>query len=244
MTVNRRRVAAYSPDPTRTAASAVAVVLVLGVAAVGGAVSALGGGPTVAAVREFVAGFGPLAPLAFVGLQALQVVVAPVPGGVLAGAGGYLFGGLGGTVLSMTGVVLGSLVVFGLTRTYGRAAVEGLLGGGGPRFERFERFGETNGPLALFVFFLVPLFPDDLLCAVAGLWDVRLRTFLVLLVVGRTPSFVAVSYAGTSLQSGALAEFGLLVGVLAVACLGAFVWRDRIEGRLRAGDTARDASDR
>jgi len=173
------------------------------------------------------------------------VILAPVPGGVLAGAGGYLFGGFSGTVLSLTGVVLGSLAVFGFASVYGRPAVERLYDGDpGPRFQRFDRFGAENGRLALFVFFLVPLFPDDLLCAVAGLWDLRTRTFLVLLVVGRSPSFVAVSYAGTSLRSGAVVEVALLVAAVGVACLGAYAWRGRIEERLRSVDGIGDASER
>ena len=59
---------------------------------------------------------GPFAPLLFVALQTLQVIVAPVPGQILAGVGGYLFGPLVGTGYSMLGVVLGSIVVFVLTR--------------------------------------------------------------------------------------------------------------------------------
>jgi uncharacterized membrane protein YdjX (TVP38/TMEM64 family) len=50
---------------------------------------------------------GILAPLAFVALQIVQVILAPIPGQTLAGGGGYLFGTLWGTVYSMIGVVLG-----------------------------------------------------------------------------------------------------------------------------------------
>jgi hypothetical protein len=60
----------------------------------------------------------------------------------------------------------------------------------------------------------------------------------------RSPSFVAVSYAGTSLRSGAVVEVALLVAAVGVACLGAYAWRDRIEERLRSVDGIGDASER
>ncbi|MEF8827066.1 MAG: hypothetical protein V5A34_11250 [Halapricum sp.] len=48
------------------------------------------------------------APLAFVLLQAVQVVIAPIPGQVLALASGWLFGLVWGTVYSIIGATLGS----------------------------------------------------------------------------------------------------------------------------------------
>lgn len=119
-------------------------------------------------VRARVEAFGPLAPAAFVALQATQVVVAPVPGQLLGGVAG------------------------------------------------------------LFVLFLLPAFPDDLLCFAVGLSDVRLRTLLALVVLGRTPSFLAVAYAGDRLGGGRPAAFAAAVALLGVLSLVAFLARDRI----------------
>jgi uncharacterized membrane protein YdjX (TVP38/TMEM64 family) len=66
-------------------------------------------------VRSFVGGFGVLAPLAFVLMQAGQVVFAPIPGQVLGFASGWLFGAYWGTIYSLTGAVLGSYIAFRLS---------------------------------------------------------------------------------------------------------------------------------
>jgi uncharacterized membrane protein YdjX (TVP38/TMEM64 family) len=179
---------------------------------------------------------GPFAPLLFVALQTLQVIVAPVPGQILAGVGGYLFGPLVGTGYSMLGVVLGSIVVFVLTRRYGERVVERLLTDG--LRTKFERYGSENGAVTLFVFFLLPTFPDDALCAIAGLWEVRFRTFLVLLVVGRTPSFFAAAYAGTSVHSGAIGQFGILVSAVGIVTLVVYLRRDWIRNKLGSDGAA------
>lgn len=162
-------------------------------------------------IRGRVVAAGPLAPVVFVLVQTVQVVVAPVPGQVLAGVGGYLFGGVAGALYSMTGVLLGSLIAFELARHYGRPLVERVLDP--DALARADGFVAAHGRVGLFVAFLLPTFPDDLLCFLAGVSEVRLRDLLVLVLVGRAPSFVLAAYAG---QGAAAGRYWLVVAVLAV----------------------------
>lgn len=173
-----------------------------------------------------LSGLGAFAPVAFVALQAGQVVVAPIPGQVLGGAAGYLFGAVHGAVYSLVGVLLGSAVVFWLSRRYGRPYVERVIHD--RTLAKWDRFLQRSGPAGLFVLFLLPTFPDDLLCFVAGLSDLRASTFLVLVAVGRAPSFVAVAYAGTRLSDGRLLETAVVVAALVVLSLVVFDTKDRL----------------
>jgi len=175
-------------------------------------------------------GLGPVAPVAFVALQTAQVIFAPIPGQLLAGVGGYLFGAWLGAGYSMVGVVVGSTVVFLVSRRFGRSYAERVIEQSALR--RWDAFVDRGGVPALFVCFLLPTFPDDLLCFVAGLTDLRLRRFLVLVVVGRTPTFVAVAYAGTRLSDGVLGQFALVVTVLTLGSVAVYATRDRILARL------------
>ncbi|QIO21674.1 TVP38/TMEM64 family protein [Haloarcula sp. JP-L23] len=177
-------------------------------------------------VRARIATFGVLAPLVFLALQTAQVVLAPVPGQVLASVGGYLFGTLRGTGYSMTGVVLGSTLVFVAARRFGRPYVERVVDPA--TLDRWDEFVARTGVPGLFVLFLLPTFPDDVLCFVAGLTDIRLRTFLTLVVVGRTPSFLAVAYAGTQFADGALGTAALVLTLLTAGSVVAYAVRHRI----------------
>jgi uncharacterized membrane protein YdjX (TVP38/TMEM64 family) len=75
------------------------------------------------ALRAVVRDVGPLAPVVFVLLRALQVVVGPIPGQLTAVAGGLLFG-WPGLLYSLVGVEIGSVVAFALSRRLGRPYVD------------------------------------------------------------------------------------------------------------------------
>lgn len=177
-------------------------------------------------LRGEIASLGPLAPLAFVALQTVQVVVAPIPGQVLAGVAGVLFGTILGTAYSLLGVTIGSAIAFGLARAFGRPYVESVF-----RSEvvaTWHSFMCRTGAVGLFVLFLVPMFPDDLLCFVAGVSAIRFRTFLVLVLVGRTPSFLLVAYAGTNVANGTYQMAALVLVVLGTVSLLAAYRRERL----------------
>jgi uncharacterized membrane protein YdjX (TVP38/TMEM64 family) len=183
-------------------------------------------------VRMRVEAAGPAAPLVFVSLQAAQVVLAPIPGQLLAGVGGYLFGAALGTFYSMVGVTLGSTVVFLASRRYGRPFVTRVLEP--TTLERFDGFVDAYGSAGLFVAFLLPAFPDDALCVLAGLTEIGYRRFLVLLVVGRTPTFLIAATAGTSLAEGRLTWAISMVAALTLLTALVCRYRSRISSRLDA----------
>lgn len=176
-------------------------------------------------LRVLLAGFGPFAPLAFVALQAAQVLVAPIPGPALALASGYLFGWQLGTFYSMLGVMIGSALAITLARRYGRPAVERFVAA--DTLARFDDFLDARGQLGLFIIMLFPGFPDDVLCFVAGLTDIPIRRLVLLVAVARTPAFLIVAVAGERAATDLLGASLILAALALVAGLG-YVYRDRL----------------
>jgi uncharacterized membrane protein YdjX (TVP38/TMEM64 family) len=170
------------------------------------------------ALQAFVDRFGPWAPLVVIALQAAQVVLAPVPGQFLAVVAGYLFGPWWGTVYNMVGITIGSTAAFWLSRRFGRSYVEGVVDA--DALARFDAVGDDYARPALFVAFLVPGLPDDVLCFAGGLTTVPLWQLVVIAVVGRTPAFFLANVLGGFLGSdrigAALAFAALLVAASAV----------------------------
>ena len=172
-----------------------------------------------AELRLWIAQFRIFAPLVFVVIQALQVVVAPIPGQVVALVAGYLFGPVAGTVYSLTGVLIGSAVAFSLSKRYGRSFVEDILHE--DVVARFDDFVDTVGVPGLFAFVIIPGLPDDAICFLSGLTKWRLRTFIAVIAVGRLPAYVLTVYAGGELASGRFIEGMALIGVvIAASALG------------------------
>lgn len=75
-------------------------------------------------IIEKMQSFGIFAPLLFVLLQVLQVVVAVIPGGPVPIIGGILFGQWGGLFLSLAGFFLGTVLVYYLVQWIGRPLVD------------------------------------------------------------------------------------------------------------------------
>jgi uncharacterized membrane protein YdjX (TVP38/TMEM64 family) len=218
----------FESDRARRRALASATALVLGLAASAWLVHEYA--PFLLSAtwaRETVRDFGPWAPVAYTSLQVIQVVFAPIPGQTLGFLGGYLFGAVAGTAYSMLGVVVGSWVVFRLARTYGRSAVESWMTDA--VLERFDGFVDETGEVALFVVFLLPAFPDDAICFLAGLSELRERRFLLLLVVGRFPSFAAVAVAGDRFARDQLLPFVAVATAVVVLSVVGYARRDLFE---------------
>lgn len=176
-------------------------------------------------LRTWIRGFGVFAPLVFVVAQAVQVIVAPIPGQVTALVGGYLFGPLAGTLYSMAGVLAGSAIAFSLSQWYGRPLVERLLHE--DLVDRFDGFVETVGVPGLFLFVVIPGLPDDAICFLAGLAHFRLVTFVAVIFVGRLPAYLVTNYAGDSLATGHLVE--AVVAVVGLVVFSAYAYHKREE---------------
>ncbi|WP_256403723.1 TVP38/TMEM64 family protein [Halorubrum salinum] len=167
------------------------------------------------ALRTWLRQFGVLAPLVFILIQALQVIVAPIPGQVVALVAGYLFGPVAGTVYSLTGVLIGSAVAFSLAKRYGRSFVEEVIHE--DVITRFDDFVDTVGIPGLFAFVVIPGLPDDAICFLSGLTKWRLRTFIAVISVGRLPAYVITVYAGGQLAVGRFRLAFVLIALVVLA---------------------------
>ncbi|MCL4517027.1 MAG: TVP38/TMEM64 family protein [Firmicutes bacterium] len=188
-----------------------------------------------ARIKEVILGAGPAAPLAYVALQALQVIIAPLPGQVTSVVGGYLFGTARGIVLSTIGITLGSLAAFYLARLAGRPLVERWLGEKSLR--RADEFVKRRGTITIFLVFLLPFLPDDAVCFAVGLTPIRPLIFTEMVVLGRLPGIIAASLVGSSTEHLTVYAtnwlFWLLLVTAAVAVLVAYLFRRRIEDFFR-----------
>ena len=183
------------------------------------------------ALQQFLLSFGWWAPAIFALLQAVQVIFSPIPGSVTTLAGGLIFGVWQGFLLSGIGTLLGSLVAFDLARLCGQRVVILLVGQA--HFERYSRFWTGRGGLSLVLLFLLPFFPDDILCFLAGLSTLPLRIFLLFLFVGRLPTIFLTTLIGAGVLTFSLWEW-VIIGILALGVLVLFFkYGDSFERRVQ-----------
>ncbi len=181
-------------------------------------------------LRDFVEQFDPYVPLAFFVVQVVQVVVAPIPGNVTALAGGALLGLWGGFLISTAGLLVGSLIAFGLARFFGRPVVEALVE---PRI--VNKYIDTMANrhfVVLLAIFLVPFFPDDALCFVAGLSALPVPAFLLLVVLSRPPGMFVASLVGSGVAVIPWWGWGIIIVGSGALLLVVYRFKETLERKL------------
>jgi uncharacterized membrane protein YdjX (TVP38/TMEM64 family) len=146
--------------------------------------------------QGWVKGFGPWAPAVSIGLNAAQVLLAPIPGQIVGLANGYLYGTWMGTLYSMIGLVIGRAMAMGLGRWLGRRMVERLVDP--DQLARWDGLAHRRGPLFFFLVFLLPFLPDDLVCFLVGLSPLPLPRMVVLSALGGLPGVFTSSWIGAN----------------------------------------------
>lgn len=181
---------------------------------------------TLEAIQSFLLQFGIWTPLAFFLLQLLQVIIAPIPGGTVGLVGGALFGTFWGFIISASGTLIGSAIVFLLTKRFGRPFVQKFVSS--TIIEKYDHIHDSKINAVLFGIFLFPLFPDDMLCFIAGLSKMKFKTFLFIAFFARTPSVFLNNMVGAGVMSDSPTQFIIATVLYAALVLILFLNRKRL----------------
>ena len=145
--------------------------------------------------REKIGSYGAFGQVIFVLLVLLQVILAVIPGGPFELAGGYAFGAVRGTLLSILGCSLGSMSVFMLVRKYGHAFIRLFISEKDLESVRFIAESKKV-KILMAICFIIPGTPKDVLSYVAGLTDLSLFEWFMICTVGRLPGIFLTALAG------------------------------------------------
>ena len=182
-------------------------------------------------LKDTLRAWGMFAPLVFVGLQALQVIVAPIPGELTGILGGYLFGQWVGLFYSTMGLTLGSLVAFAVGRWLGTHYVQKAVGR-----DVWDKVGfivEAEGMILCFIIFLIPGLPKDMACYLFGLSPMPFWVFAVASTLGRIPGTWILSAQGAHAEAGDYTEMILLAAIVMAAAVPLYYYQHRLVARFR-----------
>lgn len=182
-----------------------------------------------AVIDRKVESFGPWAPLAFIGIEILQIVAAFIPGAPVDVMSGVLFGALWGVIWCFIGILIGTVIVFFLVRKFGRPLVY--------RFFSKERLDgikilndEKKLTLTIFILFVIPGTPKDFLTYIAGLTNIKPARFFITAATARIPALTCSVLMGANLGEGRfLVSFILFAIILAASALG-YLIKNRLLG--------------
>ena len=176
---------------------------------------------------EYIVRSAPWSHLTYFGVQILSVVIAPIPSNITAAAGAYLFGLWPSFLLTWGAVTAGSAVVFLLARALGQGFVSQLVGE--KVSERYLDLIRRKRDIFLLLAFLLPFFPDDILCILAGLTDISFRRFFLLVLIARPWGLLVSCMVGSATLSIPLWGMVLLGIAGLTVFLLAMKYGDRVE---------------
>lgn len=131
--------------------------------------------------EEFVKSFGVWTPLAIISAIVLEVIIAPLPGFIPAISAGFIFGAFYGSVYTYIGNILGSFLIFWISRRFGRMLLEKIIGK--EELGKYERLISRRENFLLFLY-VFPIFPIDIISGAFGLSNISFKKFSLAVSVG------------------------------------------------------------
>ncbi len=165
------------------------------------------------AARQWIVSRGKWSYLFFVFMVFLQIVVAVIPGEPFQIAAGLAFGPVLGTVLCMIGMLTGSITTFMLTRVFGYRLLERLFSERSLSKLDLGDYSKETIERVVFVAFIIPGTPKDLLSYAVGLTPLSLASWIRITLIARFPSVLMASVGGDAISSGNFKAAAIYLGI-------------------------------
>ena len=171
------------------------------------------------------------------GLQVAQVLIALIPGEVIELGAGYAYGTVEGTIICLAGVAIASSLVFLLVKKVGTPLVELFISREKIQELRFIN-SETKLKRLVFLLFLIPGTPKDVLTYFVGLTSLRLSQFLTISLIARIPSVLSSAICGQMLGDKKYLTAGLVYAITGVlSLLGYYLYNRIVKHRQKKKDS-------
>lgn len=152
-------------------------------------------------VKKFILSYGKYSAFAFLIMQIIQVIIFFIPGEIVQIAGGYIFGTFYGSLISLAGITIGSGGSFFLSNLLGKPFIEKITAkNGATKFKKFIK--SENADIAIFLIYLIPGLPKDILGYLCGASGVSGKKFMIFSTLGRLPGIFVSAYFGDKLTQG------------------------------------------
>ncbi len=152
--------------------------------------------------------------LIYLGLQILQIIICVIPGQGLQFVAGYMYGFWLGYLYSLIGACIGSIITYYIARILGHDAM--VLFFGEERVNKnLETMNSKKAVILVFIIFLIPGVPKDLMNYIAGISEMKLKPFLVVSLIGRSPAMMGSLLVGRQVEVGNYTA-AIIIAVIAV----------------------------
>ena len=182
----------------------------------------------------WIASLGPRGVLLLFGMQVLQTVLAPVPGGPVQVFAGVAYGVWGGLVIMLAGSVAATILIFSAVRKFGLPLLRRFLGDDALSTWGFLASEKTTS-LVVFILFLIPGTPKGFLTYMGPLTRLSLVQFTLISTFGRFPALLSSTAMGDAAMRGNWVLFLIIFGITGLAGIMGIQFRERMNRRFSSG---------
>ena len=179
---------------------------------------------TAQSIRDWVTGFGALAPIAYILVWVvLPVFFFPVP--ILALAGGLSFGLWIGTLYTLIGAALNSSLMFWLAKLLARDMVNKYLKEKMPQkwWDKFMKAEGNESFLIVFICRLIPAMPYNVINYASGLTNIPFSKYTIATIIGILPGTVIFLNVGDKILDIHSPEFIVSIVLVILLTLGSIL---------------------
>lgn len=163
----------------------------------------------------------------YIGAQIAQIVICIIPGQWLQFAAGYMYGFWMGFLFSLIGAALGSVITYYLAKLLGRDAMH-MIFGEAKINEFIHKLNSKKAIIVVFLIFLIPGVPKDLCNYAAGISEMKLKPFLIVSLVGRSPGMMGSLLIGRQIQAGDYTGAIVIAVIAVILCVLGVIMRKRL----------------
>ena len=182
--------------------------------------------------KDFIKGYGAFGVVVAILLQIVQVFVVLIPGEFMEIGLGFAFGWLGGCLVSLTGVAIGSALIFLLVKKFGTRIIGYFFSP-----DKIDSFRIINTEQKLrrvtFLLFLLPGTPKAILTYFFGLTRITLGEFLSITLFARIPTVISSTVGGNFIGSGKYLEAIILFVVTTVISVVGLKLYEKLMAKIR-----------
>lgn len=167
----------------------------------------------------------------YIMIQSMQIIISIIPGQAFQFAAGYLYTFIPALLFSLIGAVLGTSVSFWLARILGKDFVHMLIDE--KKIESYvTRLNSRRAYSIVFLLYLIPGLPKDILSYIAGLSEMDFRNFLLVSVIGRTPAMACSLLIGDLFMHGHYYIMVMVAGLVLIIVVICIIKRKSILKRI------------
>lgn len=132
-------------------------------------------------------------------IQVLQIFIAFIPGEIVELLAGILYGSLGGLLVCLLGVIVGSILIYYSVKLFANKYITKYK-------DKLKTYSFLNNPKKIntyfFILFIIPGIPKDIFIYLVPFLPIKFISFLIISSIARIPSILSSTIVGNSLIDG------------------------------------------